>query len=208
MFVDFLSLLAIEFFGLASPGPDVFYVMRTSASRGRANAMRVVLGTVIGNAIWISAVALGLALVFERYPGLANGLIGVGALYLVYIGCKMFKYAKEVDLNQALGKADSNSHKPDNSLIWKALTVNLANVKAVFYISAIMTSFIDKLPYGHLFVPLFMVVAAFVWFTCVAYLFSMERVKNTYERHAKSIDRVSGIIFIVLGSLLIIRTFL
>lgn len=195
---DFLSLLLVEFFGLASPGPDVFYVMRTSASQGRANAMRVVLGIMLGNAFWLLAVALGLAIVFNRYPLVATGLLTLGAAYLFYIGYRMFKGAQNLDLNQVM-----QNTQPDNSLVWRALTVNLANVKAVFYISAIMSAFVGKIPNGYVVVPLTMLVCSAVWFTAVAMLFSLPKVKNAYARNAKAIDKTSGVIFMVLGVVVI-----
>ncbi|MBH9551628.1 LysE family translocator [Inhella gelatinilytica] len=81
-------LLAFALFAWVSsitPGPNNLMVLSSGLNFGFRASVPHVLGISIGFGVMLVAVGLGLALVFERWPVLYQGLKVVGVLYLLWL---------------------------------------------------------------------------------------------------------------------------
>lgn len=82
----FITFLLITVVLILTPGPVVTLVIATGATDGVRAALATVLGTTVGNALLIGAVAFGLSFVLASSALLFDVIRYVGAAYLVWLG--------------------------------------------------------------------------------------------------------------------------
>ena len=78
---------------IASPGPALLMAIRTTLSGGRTAGMAVGVGLGLMAATWTLMALLGLGVVFELFPTVYVGARIVGAAYLLYLACRIWKDA-------------------------------------------------------------------------------------------------------------------
>jgi threonine efflux protein len=86
------------------------------------------------------------------------------------------------------------------------LLTNLANPKAIIYFGSVFSLFVGDSVGANARWGIFVliVVETFAWFTLVASVFALPRVRRGYQRMAKWIDGVAGALFAGFGIHLII----
>jgi threonine/homoserine/homoserine lactone efflux protein len=110
-----------------TPGPNNVMVTASGATFGYRATIPHVLGIGLGAATQMVLVALGIGLIFERFPVLHTALALCGAAYLVYLAWK---------LSRADAMADSESRRPYT--VWQAMLFQAFNPKA--WVMAITTA--------------------------------------------------------------------
>lgn len=204
MLTLFLSVMTVHFIALMSPGPDFFFVSQTAVSRSRKEAMLGVLGITAGVMVWAAVALLGLNLILAKMAWLHSIIMVGGGLYLCWMGFQM--------LRGALKKETANSDAPQVELaaggrsFVKGLLTNLANPKAIIYFGSVFSLFVGDSVGASARWGIFVliVVETFAWFTLVASVFALPRVRRGYQRMAKWIDGVAGALFAGFGIHLII----
>ncbi len=89
LFVTASLLLAL------APGPDIIFVLTQSAIKGRIVGLVVTLGLCTGLIVHTSAVALGVAAIFQASATAFNLLKFAGAAYLLYLAWGAFRAGAE-----------------------------------------------------------------------------------------------------------------
>ena len=89
----FAAYLLITFVLVIAPGPIVTLVVTTGATRGVRPALATVVGTTLGNALLLTAIALGLSWVLANALILFEVMRWAGAAYLVYLGVQAWRGA-------------------------------------------------------------------------------------------------------------------
>ena len=89
----FAAYLLITFVLVITPGPIVTLVIATGATRGVRPALATVVGTTLGNALLLTAIALGLSWVLANALILFEVMRWAGAAYLVYLGVQAWRGA-------------------------------------------------------------------------------------------------------------------
>ena len=90
--MDHSLLAAISVFAFVmsvTPGPNNIMLLASGAQFGYQKTLPHMLGIIIGMALLLASVLLGLGLMFERYPQLYNVLKIVGSLYLFWLAWKI-----------------------------------------------------------------------------------------------------------------------
>ncbi|WP_312142788.1 threonine export protein RhtC [Atlantibacter hermannii] len=204
MLMLFLTVAAVHLLALISPGPDFFFVSQTAVSRSRKEAMLGVLGITAGVMVWAGVALLGLHIILEKMAWLHNIIMVGGGLYLCWMGYQM--------LRGALKKSAASTDEPQVELarggqsFIKGLLTNLANPKAIIYFGSVFSLFVgDNVGSGERW-GIFLLIAleTFAWFTLVASLFALPTMRRGYQRMAKWIDGVAGVLFAGFGIHLII----
>lgn len=200
MLTLFLSVMTVHFIALMSPGPDFFFVSQTAVSRSRKEAMLGVLGITAGVMVWAAVALLGLNLILAKMAWLHSIIMVGGGLYLCWMGFQMLRGAlKKSDAPQVELAAGGRSFV-------KGLLTNLANPKAIIYFGSVFSLFVGDSVGANARWGIFVliVVETFAWFTLVASVFALPRVRRGYQRMAKWIDGVAGALFAGFGIHLII----
>ena len=128
-------LAAILIFQLV-PGPGTFAILNATARNGLGAGFGAVGGTLLGDATYMIAAAIGLAAVMQANPLLFQMLQWFGAAYLCWIG---------VQLLRAPATRDPAGLEPKRSArdyFRTALAVSLTNPKVILFFVAFFPLFI------------------------------------------------------------------
>lgn len=120
-----------------SPGPDNIFVLAQSALHGRLAGLLVTFGLCTGLVVHTTAVALGVAVVFQTSVLAFNALKVVGAIYLLYLAWKAF-HAGAAEI--AGGDPASKSLR---SLYFRGVLMNITNPKIAIFFLAFLPQFAD-----------------------------------------------------------------
>lgn len=202
-----LTILFIHLAGLASPGPDFFYVVRQSASHSTKSGVLAATGISIGIIFWAAFAIFGLAWLSNSIGELFQYCIMlVGGCYLAYIGSKMLRVKENITFNE-----DKAQLTPLHTFqeIKKGVLINIFNAKAGVYFTSVISAYLGNITEkAQMFELLFLFVSTtFAYFCVVALLFSRRPVRQFYARYSRYIDNVSGLIFMLFGLMLIYEGF-
>jgi threonine/homoserine/homoserine lactone efflux protein len=117
-----------------TPGPNNVMLTASGANYGFRRTLPHMLGIVGGCFVLFTAIALGLGLIFERYPLVQTLLRVVGSLYLLYLAWRIAT-APPPQLEGAEGHPLS---------LWQAAVFQFANPKAWVMGLTLMASFLPE----------------------------------------------------------------
>lgn len=131
------AFLAITLLLVLTPGPAVLFVLATGVSRGRRAVLLATLGLNLANVVWFAAAALGLAALAKAHAALFGALRYAGVAYLLWLALG--------HLRTAFGSAgaDPLRRRRSERPFRDGFLVQIANPKALIYITAILPPFID-----------------------------------------------------------------
>ncbi|EMF5054882.1 MULTISPECIES: threonine export protein RhtC [Serratia] len=199
MLMLFLTVALVHLIALMSPGPDFFFVSQTAASRSRREAMMGVVGISLGIVVWAGVALMGLHLILQKMAWLHQIIMVGGGIYLCWMGWQLLRSARAQQAQPA-AEAQVALPKAGRSFIRGFLT-NLSNPKAVIYFGSVFSLFVgDSVGAGARWGLFLLIVAeTFVWFSLVAVVFALPAMRHGYQRLAKWIDGVAGVLFTGFG---------
>jgi threonine/homoserine/homoserine lactone efflux protein len=194
---DLLILLSIglaQLLAVISPGPSFLITARTAVAQSRMDGVRVALGLGAGTVIWSAAALLGLNALFHAVPVLFMAMKFAGALFLIYIAVKIFRYAA-VPL-----QIDTGGERLANPFL-KGFLTQISNPKvAVFFGSIFFAMLPNQVPLWMTLALIFIMSFNEVWWYCVVALcFGSDAVRHRYVKAKRWIDRVTGLCLGALG---------
>lgn len=199
MLMLFLTVALVHLIALMSPGPDFFFVSQTAASRSRREAMMGVVGISLGIVVWAGVALMGLHLILQKMAWLHQIIMVGGGIYLCWMGWQLLRSARAQQA-PAAAEAQVALPKAGRSFIRGFLT-NLSNPKAVIYFGSVFSLFVgDSVGAGARWGLFLLIVAeTFVWFSLVAVVFALPAMRRGYQRLAKWIDGMAGVLFTGFG---------
>jgi homoserine/homoserine lactone efflux protein len=130
----FTAFLLITFVLVITPGPIVTLVIATGASRGVRAGLVTVIGTTLGNAVLLAAIALGLSWVLRNAAVLFEILRWLGAAYLIWLGVQAWRHA---------GDSGAAPAPRGRVHVLRGFLVALFNPKTIAFFTAFLPQFID-----------------------------------------------------------------
>ena len=128
--------LASVLLGIA-PGPDNIFVLTQSLQNGKRVGIAVMFGLCTGLIVHTTAVALGVAVIFQTSQIAFSVLKYIGAGYLVFLAWKAFNAPAE-NL-----KEGSQDHLHVMKLFRRGIVMNLTNPKVALFFLAFLPQFAD-----------------------------------------------------------------
>lgn len=122
-----LALLA----AIASPGPSLLYLVKTTLTNGRATGMAAAAGLATMAALWTLAALLGLDGIFTLFPWAYAVLKTLGAAYLIWIAVQTWRHA-------ATPVPEGTTAASRGRAFFSGLMINLGNPKSVFFSAAVL----------------------------------------------------------------------
>lgn len=207
MFFLLSSLIVIHFFAVATPGPDFFYVSQVAASESRKNGFKAVAGITVGFVVWASIALLGLNVVIQKMAWLHQGIMILGGLYLCYMAFLLVQSAIKKQLPKKENAVIEVANVKRKAFFIKGVLTNLSNAKVLVYFSSIFSLILtDDLSNLMKWMILFtVIIETILWFSLVAFIFSLPVIKKKYHSFAKWIDGFAGVIFGAFGLALIYK---
>jgi threonine/homoserine/homoserine lactone efflux protein len=197
------SILGAIAIGAASPGPSFVLVARIAVATSRRDGLMAALGMGVGGVLFGVLALVGLRALLTEVAWLYLTLKVVGGCYLVYLGVRLWRGAREpLDVDAADARPTGSPRRS----FTLALVTQLSNPKAAVVYGGIFAALLPAHPSVWLFVLLpfgiFAVEAG--WYTLVAYIFSASRPRAAYLRSKTLVDRVAGTVMGALGIRLVI----
>ncbi len=192
MFITASTLLAL------APGPDILFVLTQSMIKGAKAGIVIALGLCSGLIFHTSAVALGVAVIFQTSIVAFTILKFVGAAYLLYLAFMAFKDASKSKLN-----ADKTPLS-FQALYKRGIFMNITNPKVSIFFLAFLPQFTNP-ETGNVTVQIFLLGALFM--LCALCVFSVVallagRVGNWFNKTKngeKVLNRIAGTVFAALA---------
>ena len=202
-----LSLLGVHIIGMASPGPDVFLILRL-ATKSRKHAIAAVAGISTGATIWMTLTVFGFAAVITANPLLMGVIQLVCGCYLIYMGISMAKAGINTLRELRAGAAPalgSEALRSPKATFRQGFFTNMSNPKIVLFLAAVLSQFIPAgASVGTLVLcTLVLIVSQIAFFLFIAIVVSTDAVVKRMVLAGPWIDTVAGVIFLVLGALLV-----
>ena len=119
------------------PGPDNIFVLTQSTLHGKVPGLIVMLGLCTGILGHTTAVALGVAIIFQTSAVAFSILKFVGAGYLLYLAWQAFRASSE-----KIGNA-SNGNTSFRKLYFRGIIMNITNPKVSIFFLAFLPQFAD-----------------------------------------------------------------
>ncbi|WP_346826711.1 threonine export protein RhtC [Serratia inhibens] len=201
MLMLFLTVALVHLIALMSPGPDFFFVSQTAASRSRREAMMGVVGISLGIVVWAGVALMGLHLILQKMAWLHQIIMVGGGIYLCWMGWQLLRSARSQNAQSVpTEEVKVALPKAGRSFIRGFLT-NLSNPKAVIYFGSVFSLFVgDDVGAGARWGLFLLIIAeTFVWFSLVAVVFALPAMRRGYQRLAKWIDGLAGVLFTGFG---------
>ena len=125
---------------LIIPGPTILLVISQAVTHGRRSVVPLVAGVVIGDFTAMTLSLLGLGALMSASAALFNIFKWLGALYLIYLGIKLWK------LNLKNNSVQYNEKETSaRSLLKSSFIVTALNPKGIAFFVAFLPQFIDPL---------------------------------------------------------------
>lgn len=184
------------------PGPDNIFVLTQSALHGKIAGVAVTLGLASGLLFHTTAVALGVAVIFQTSQYAFVALKYAGAAYLLYLAWKAFKASKS--------QFDDDRPPAETvpKLYLRGLIMNIANPKITIFFLAFLPQFVDPL-HGSLVAQFYQLGALMFVITVIVFgvvAFAAGALGDWLKASPKAqiwINRVSGLVFIALAAKLV-----
>ena len=196
---QYLVFVAITGVFLLSPGPSVLLSINNGAKYGVKLSAIGVLGNVVAFQVLIILSALGLGAIITASGEVFNVLKVLGAIYLIYLGVKVWLAPVS---NLSNGKETTKDTVTPFILFKQAFFVTSSNPKALVYVSALLPQFINTeqalLPQVAT-LALTSAVVQFIIFMSYAALASRAREFLKNSKNRKIFNRFSGVTFIGFG---------
>ncbi|MGI2115226.1 LysE family translocator [Shewanella frigidimarina] len=191
-----LGLLAICCLGAMSPGPSLAMVVRHTLSGGRLHGVVCAWAHSIGIGVYALVTLLGLAAILKASPLIFNAIAIIGAIYLAWMGIQALGSKGGMQQKLAAGEATS---------LWVAardgLAISLFNPKILLFFLALFSQFVlaAQTTTGQALIVFTPLIIDGLWYTVIAFVLSHSAVLPKLREKAKLIDKLSGIVLILLS---------
>jgi len=133
----FLFLIAAAVL-IATPGPDIVYVLTRGVSGGKRAGIISAIGVTLGILFHTVSASLGLAVLLQTSTYAFWALKIVGGLYLIYLGLQMVKHRKHLVLKQA-----QHGRFNITQCITQGFLSNVFNPKVALFFVAFLPQFVQ-----------------------------------------------------------------
>ncbi|MDQ0325855.1 threonine/homoserine/homoserine lactone efflux protein [Rhodopseudomonas julia] len=191
---NLLVILSIFTVGVASPGPATLMILGTAMASGRASAVALSCGVVLGSMFWASIAALGFAAAFKASATLFMALKLAGGFYLIFLAAKSLRSALTQKTCAAPMSAGTRSL---GRCFSQGLLLHLTNPKApLVWLATLSVGVGEDAPAAFLVIAVllcaFVAMAVFVGY---AFLFSTRTASRIYVSIRRPMDGLLGILF-------------
>ncbi len=184
-----------------TPGVDTVYVLTRTATEGKKVGIASAIGISSGIIFHTTLVALGLAALLAASPKAFFALKLAGAAYLVFLGIRTFRNAKDSSL---LGSGKSEGKGVRKAFLQGFLT-NALNPKVALFFLAFMPAFVSS---SNSYGPLpFLVLGATFFATSTVWSLALVASGAVAKRFLERSDRArvgsmkgAGVIYCLLGA--------
>jgi threonine/homoserine/homoserine lactone efflux protein len=181
-----------------TPGPDNLFVMAQAVQRGKMAGIAVTIGLCTGLLVHTSAVAFGVAAIFQASAIAFSLLKFIGAAYLLYLAYRAFSAGVEDGDEQQIQKMNFGR------LYGRGIIMNVTNPKVSLFFLAFLPQFTDP-AFGPLIPQILLLGLLFILSTILIFggiSLLAGGVGGYFRKSSKAqlvLNRIAGGVFIALA---------
>ncbi|MFC1813852.1 LysE family translocator [Thermodesulfobacteriota bacterium] len=145
---------------LVIPGPTILLVISQAIAHGRRSVIPLAAGVTLGDFTAMTLSLLGLGAILAASAALFSILKMIGAVYLIYLGIKLWRSNPE---NHEINFADTNTS--NSSLFKSAFIVTALNPKGIVFFVAFLPQFVN--PQSQTMPQLLILGGTFLLLACI-----------------------------------------
>ena len=179
---------AAYFTAVASPGPGVAAIVARVLARGTAGVTPFIAGYVVGDLVWFTVAAFGLALLAQTFATLFLAVKYAGAAYLFWLAYRLWTAPA------AAAEPDTPAERGER-LFLAGLLVTLGNPKVIVFFLALLPAVVDLEALTLLgFVEIALLIAVILSGVLAGYAFAAARARRlfTTPRAIRLVNRSTG----------------
>ncbi len=181
-----------------APGPDNIFVLTQSALHGKGSGLIVMLGLCTGLIAHTTAIALGVAVIFQTSAIAFSALKFIGAGYLLYLSWQAFSAPVEKY------KGESSGIVNYRKLYCRGIIMNITNPKVSIFFLAFLPQFANPangpVAFQLLILGGFFIIATILIFSSIALLAgTIGQLLNRSNLTQKILNKVAGTVFLCLA---------
>ncbi|MEW2506500.1 MULTISPECIES: LysE family transporter [unclassified Amycolatopsis] len=175
-----------------TPGPNFVLIAHTAAAGSRRAAVAVAAGVVVAGGLLATVAVFGLGALLAATPWLATALRIVCGLYLAWLGIRLWWKARAPDQEPLPERKNA---------FGQGMLSNVTNPKAAVFFGSVLTATLPPTePTATKAAAIGLIVlASATWHLSVALLFSSPVTQRWYDRARPVLNRVVGVVLVVLG---------
>lgn len=188
--------IAIIIFAI-TPGPGVFALLARAMTEGAKSCFSLALGMAVSDIIYLVLACLGLAVIANNWGEFFTVIRIVGAVYLIYLGWKMWTQRAEITQN-----LDTTSRKDELKSFIQGFLISASNPKVILFYIAFLPTFMDlgALTTKDIYiVSLLCLIGLMIGLMTIAFSASWARSYFRSERAMKGLNRIAGAIMVSAG---------
>lgn len=185
-----LTFCAVYALAVATPGPGIAAIIARALAHGFKGAPAFVAGFIVGDLVWFTIAATGLAALARTAETLFVGIKWAGVVYLLYLAWKLWTAPAE----RVAVTGDDRQHG------WRAfvasLMLTLANPKAILFFLALLPTVVDLTTMNAMtFLQVSLAIAIVLPGVLFSYVFLCARARTlfTTPKAVQRLNRSSGV---------------
>jgi len=198
-----IFFFAIIIFAI-TPGPGVFALLAKAMTQNARSCTPMAFGMAISDAIYLVLACYGLATIAENWGELFTVIRVIGAVYLIYLGWKMWNAPLQIEANNII-----ETRKTLFKSFIQGFLISASNPKVILFYIAFLPTFMDLtvLTTQDILVAVALcLVGLMIGLMAIAYSASWARSYFKSERAMKGLNRVAGSIMAGAGVYIGART--
>lgn len=203
-----LTIFSIFALNVLTPGANFVLILRNSLAHGRQTGIWLALGLASVDIIFAVAAMLGLSALMSAHAGIGQVIACLGGFWLSYLGLKMLKERKGVELSDTADQCKGNL--PRYTAYKLGLSGGLINPQAIVFFSSVFLGSMDNAPTIKEIVMLLVGIAAISAFIrCgVATVVALPTIRSVYLANRRKMETLSGGALVLLGLKLSVKSVL
>lgn len=184
--------IAVLIFGV-TPGPGVFAILAKALASNARVCGWLAFGMTISDMLYLIAACFGLAVIAQQWGEVFTVVRVLGALYLLYLGWKIWTAPIEFDTEQASSKATRGA-----SFI-QGFLISASNPKVILFYIAFLPTFMDieqLASHDIALASILTVIALMIGLMAIAFTAAKARLFFKSKRAMKNLNRSAGSIMI------------
>ena len=194
--------IAVLIFGV-TPGPGVFAILARGLASGAGACFWLAFGMTISDMLYLIAACLGLAIIATHWGEVFTVIRIVGAIYLIYLGYKMWTAPLHIDATGGRAGAKTGALS-----FLQGFLISASNPKVILFYIAFLPTFMDLTRLSGqdiALAALLTVIALMLGLMAIALFAAKARKFFQSELAVKRLNRSAGSIMVAAGAYLASR---
>lgn len=190
-FYGLLTFCAVYALAVATPGPGIAAIVARSLAHGFRGAPAFVAGFIVGDLVWFTVAATGLAAIAKSAAVVFVAIKWAGVAYLLYLAWRLWTAPAE----RVAVPADEDGRQHGWRAFVASFMLTLGNPKAILFFLALLPTVIDLASMNALrFVEISLAIVIVLPAVLFSYVFLAARAREmfTTPKAVRRLNRSSG----------------